>query len=76
MGDEDTGTAVRYVLDSVVACERWADEHPDLADATVAWWAEARSRCDPGPAGVSRRRLARPLLPILARPGRRARRPT
>ena len=49
LGDEDAGTAVRYVLDGVVACERWADEHPDLADATLAWWAQARSGAAPMP---------------------------
>ena len=41
--DAEAGVAVRYVLDGVVAGERWADEHPDLADATLAWWAQARS---------------------------------
>jgi hypothetical protein len=35
------------MLDGVVACERWADEHPDLAEATLAWWAEARSGAVP-----------------------------
>lgn len=43
LGDEDAGTAVRYVLDGVLAAESWADEHPDVAEATVVWWAEARS---------------------------------
>ena len=43
LGDEEAGVAVRYVLDGVAACERWADDHPDLAEATLAWWAQARS---------------------------------
>ena len=43
LDDAEAGIAVRYVLDGVVAGERWADEHSDMAEATVAWWAEARS---------------------------------
>jgi len=46
IGDPEAGAAVRYVLGttrSVTAREGWATEHPDLVDATAAWWAAART---------------------------------
>lgn len=46
IGDPEVGAAVRYVLGTtrgVTAREGWAAEHPDLVDATAAWWAAART---------------------------------
>ena len=46
IGDPEAGAAVGYVLGTtrgVTAREGWAAEHPDLVDATAAWWAAART---------------------------------
>jgi hypothetical protein len=42
MGDAEAGAAVRYPVGRRSSADRdWVDEHPDLADATVAWWRQA-----------------------------------
>jgi hypothetical protein len=62
LGDAEAGTAVRHLLGHRSSSRRdWVDEHPDLADATLAWWqvAEGDGALPPVSLVVAWRSLAR-----------------
>ncbi|MDA8070628.1 MAG: replication-relaxation family protein [Actinomycetota bacterium] len=43
LGDAEAAGALRYLLGHKSSGHHdWVDEHPDLADATLAWWREAK----------------------------------
>ena len=44
LGDAEAARAVRYLLGHKSSRQRdWVDEHPDLAEATLAWWHKAKA---------------------------------